>query len=157
MSATNLDPVFCGLRTLSQIENDSATAASYVTVTDTTNTYFEFTVTTLPLATAPGSIFFTVSVSLTDSATVTYSLPVELQITCPFSHSILKSSTPSFGSPFSYPLLNLPSQVETVSVVAVTPQHSTCGYTIVSAEIIDVTDGANPLVETMITYSDASA
>jgi len=32
-----------------------------------------------------------------------------------------------------------------------------CGFTVLTAEIIDVTDPLNPIVETMITYTEASA
>ena len=32
-----------------------------------------------------------------------------------------------------------------------------CGFTVLTAEIIDVTDPLNPIVETMITYAEASA
>ena len=107
---TNLDPLLCGSRTLSYIENVSTATVGYVSVLETVNTYFEFTVTTLPVGTAPGSVFFTVSVSLTNYGGVTYQLPVELQITCPSTYSsIVLSATPSFASPFSYDLATLPS------------------------------------------------
>ena len=127
-----------------------------MTVTDTTNTYFEFTVTTLPAATAPGSIFFTVSISLTDFSSVTYYLPVELQVTCPATFSsIQKSATPSFASPFTYDLATLPSQAETVSTIQILPDL--CGFTVALAQVIDISDALNPLVESKISYADAFA
>ena len=128
----------------------------YVSVSETVNTYFEITVTSLPVGTAPGSVFFTASIELADYGDVTYQLPVELQITCPSIYSsLVLSATPSFASPFSYDLATLPSQVETVSTVTILPDL--CGFTVLAAEIIDITDPLNPVVETMITYAEASA
>ena len=140
-----VNPQYCGPRTLSYIENISTANVGYVTVTETTNAFFEFTVTTLPAGTAPGSIFFTVSVSLTNYPGVTYSLPVELQVTCPATYSsIMKTSTPSFATPFAYDLATLPSHIETVSTIQILPDL--CGFSVALAQVIDITDAANPLV-----------
>ena len=58
------DPQHCGPRTLSYTENVSAATVGYVSVLETVNSYFEFTVTALPLSTVEGSVFFTISVGL---------------------------------------------------------------------------------------------